>query len=183
MDMPFKRLIHYSCLFGLTLMSLIPSSWAYDLHDNAILHARRGQLFMERSQFADAVEEYKAAILLNPTTSMSASLYNDLGISYRESGQPALAIASFQHACRIQPNYALYYQNLIDTYRSMGKTGEAEQDLRAIIQENPQDAEAWFMLGLLYKTRGNQKSAKDCMGRFLKLKPESDLARAARTAL
>ena len=95
----------------------------------------------------------------------------------------ALAIASFQHACRIQPTYALYYQNLVETYVAAGQTTQAQRELLSITRENPEDAEAWFMLGLLYKETGNRKSAKDCLTRFLKLKPESELAQAARTAL
>jgi tetratricopeptide (TPR) repeat protein len=168
---------------GFSLFLQCQNALAYDLHDNAILHARRGQLFLERQQPQDAIEEYKAAILLNPTTSMSAALYNDLGIAYRENGQATLAIASFQHACRIQPTYALYFQNLIETYVAAQQTAQAELELQRITQENPDDAEAWFMLGLLYKETGNRKQAKACLARFLKLKPESELAQAARTAL
>jgi protein O-GlcNAc transferase len=156
---------------------------AYDLHDNAILHARRGQLFLEREQASEAIEEYKAAILLNPGTAMAASLYNNLGIAYKKAGQMALAIASFQHACRIQPTYALYYRNLIETYVEGGQARQALGELRKITLENPEDAEAWFMLGLLHKEMGDISTAKSCFERFLKLQPESELARAARTAL
>ena len=158
-------------------------SWAYDVHDNAILHAHQGQLFLERAQYAEAIEEYKAAILLNPYTSLTASFYNDLGVAYRENHQYALAIASFQRACRIQSTYVLYYQNLVQTYAVSGQSSAAEQQLKIITQENPNDAEAWFMLGLLYKEKGRQKLAKACLQSFLKLRPESELARAARTAL
>lgn len=156
---------------------------AYDLHDNAILHARRGQLLLERGQAQEAAEEYKAAILLNPAAGMAASLYNNLGVAYRKSGQTALAIASFQYACRKQATYALYYQNLVDTWAEAGYAPQAKEELRAITQENPDNAEAWFILGLLHKEAGDRNAAKTCFSRFLKLQPESELARAARTAL
>lgn len=165
------------------ILGLSSMAWAYDLHDNAILHAQRGKLFLERQQYDLAVDEYQAAIRLNPQTSMSGSLYNNLGIAYRENKQYALAIASFQHACRIQPTYAIYFQNLINTYIASGQEKEANQTLKDITLANPEDAEAWFMRGLLYKETGSIKAAKACFARFLKLRPESELARAARTAL
>lgn len=168
------------CLAG--LLFAMPA-WAYDLHNNAILHARRGQLFMERNQHAEAIEEYKAAILLRPYNGMAASLYNNLGLAYRANGQTELAIAAFQHACRIQPTYALYFSNLIETYVRSGLASQVAQELKTVTTWNPDDAEAWFMLGLLYKEMGDLKAAKACMAEFLKLQPKSELARAARTAL
>lgn len=165
------------------ILYLCSTAWAYDLHDNAILHAQRGKLFLDRQQYDLAVDEYQAAIRLNPQTSMSGSLYNNLGIAHRENKQYTLAIASFQHACRIQPTYAIYFQNLINTYIAAGQQAEAGQTLKEITVTNPDDAEAWFMRGLLYKETGDLKAAKACFARFLKLRPESELARAARTAL
>lgn len=156
---------------------------AYDLRDNAILHANNGQVLMERGQYPAAIEEFKAAIRLNPYTAMAASLYNNLGLAYRQTGQYALAYASFQHASRIQPTSALYLKNLIETYAAAGQLGEVEKTLNTIVAINPENAEAWFMLGLLYKEQGNRQAARTSFMKFIKLEPGSELAHAAKSAL
>ncbi len=156
---------------------------AYDLRENSILHARQGQLLMEQEQYDEASEELKAAIRLNPYTSMSGALYNNLGLAYRALGDYSLAIASFQHACRLQPTYALYYKNLIETYAAAGQLPKAQALLQAITKSNPANAEAWFMLGLLHRENGNRTASKLCFQQLLRLEPESELAKAARAAL
>jgi len=184
MPFPFTALRLWSLIFG-TVALLLPCSspiLAYDLKDNAILHARKGQLLLERGQAADAVEELKAALLLNPYTSLSASIYNNLGLAYRALGNYPYAFVSFQRACRIHPTFSLYYQNLIDTYTAAGQGKLVERNLLSIVKRNPDNAEAWFMLGLIYKEQDNRTQAKRCFERFLKLEPESEMARAARSA-
>lgn len=179
-----KQAIRF-CLILIVGLLLNPNNtlaWAYDLKDNAILHARTGQLLLERGQAADAVEELKAALLLNPYTSLSASIYNNLGLAYRALGNYPYAYVSFQRACRIHPTFSLYYKNLIETYATAGQLKTVEQTLRSVTRSNPDNAEAWFMLGLLYKELNNRKQAQSCFERFLKLEPESEMARAARSA-
>jgi tetratricopeptide (TPR) repeat protein len=177
------RAICLSLLLSASLCWTGGSAQAYDLHDNAILHANNGQLLMERQQYDQAIEEFKAALQLNPYTNLSASLYNNLGLAYRELHNYAYAYASFQRACRLQPTFSLYYKNLIETYAQAGALGTVKRQLQAAIQRDPGDAEAWFMLGLLYKEQGSRKAAKACFERFIKLEPESEMARAARNAL
>lgn len=179
--LPYKTLLSSTLL--LASLTFPAGAMAYDLRDNAIAHARNGQLLMERDRPAEAIDEFKAALLLNPYTSLSAALYNNLGLAYRAVGNYPYAFASFQRACRIQPTFSYYYKNLIETYAAAGRLGKAERALQAIVDKNPDNAEAWFMLGLLYKEQGNRKQAKLCFETFLKLEPESEMATAARNAL
>lgn len=161
----------------------IPPAQAYDLKENDILHADNGQLYLERGQYELAIEEFKAALQLNPYTNLSASLYNNLGLAYRELHNYEYAYASFQRACRLQPTFSLYYKNLIETYALAGKLNTVKAKLQEALQQDPEDAEAWYMLGLIYKEQDSRKAAKACFERFLKLEPESEMARAARNAL
>ena len=190
MQFPWEQSL-YPHLGRLTLSLLLAVAFlnvplpvgAYDLHDNAILHANNAQQMMDLDRPAEAIEEYKAALQLNPYAGMAASLYNNLGLAYRSTGNYVYAYAAFQRACRIQPTFSLAFKNLIETYAAAGHLPEAESYFQARVTENPDNAEAWFMLGYIYKTNKNPKAAKACFERFLKLQPESEMARAARTAL
>lgn len=164
---------------------LVPSlsATAYDLKDNAVTHARTGQLLMERQQYEEAIEEFKAAIRLNPYASLAAPIYNNLGMAYRLTHNYANAYASFQRAIRMQPPFALYYRNLVDAYRSAGQLSAVKTQLLALTQDNPDNAEAWFLLGLVHQQEGIPELAKPCFEQFLKLQPETELAQAARAAL
>lgn len=165
------------------VVGLSGDAFAYDLKDNAITHASNGQELMELHRPAEAIEEYKAALLLNPYAGMAAMLYNNLGLAYRDIGNYTYAYASFQRACRIQPTFSMAFKNLIETYGKAGHLSEAESYLKDLVSVNPENAEAWFMLGYIYKAHNNSRAAKACFERFLKLEPESEMARAARSAL
>ncbi len=155
----------------------------YDFEDNVIAHARKGELLMGRRRYAEAIEEFRIALRLNPYSSLSAAVYNNLGISYLQLRNYPLALTSFQRAIRIQPNFELYYKNLIRTYQEQGSLSAARGHLGSIVALNPEDAEAWYLLGLAHERAGALKEAKDAFSRFSELQPHSRLAPAARNRL
>ena len=167
-----------------SLLGLFPLvGQAYDLRDNAIAHVRAGQQLMDLERPAEAIDEFKAALQLNPYSGMAAAIYNNLGLAYRATGNYTYAYASFQRACRIQPTYAVAFANLIESYALAGRLPQAERYFLELVKENPNNAEAWFILGTIYKENKNFNAAKTCFERFLKMEPESDMAHAARSAL
>lgn len=172
-----------SILFWCALLTAVvldqTAARAYDLTDNAIWHAHRGQAYMSQQQYEPAIEHLKASLRLNPYSGMSASIYNNLGIAYRAQKNYPLALASFQHAFRIQPNYEIYYQNLIDTYREAGLLPVVVDALDAAVRYNPQNDEAWFLLGLAYESRGQTEQAVASFERFIHLRPHAGLTHAA----
>ncbi len=63
---------------------------------------------------------------------------------------------------------------------SSGRLKEAEEDFRAIVTEDPADAEAWYFLGLSQLDQGLAAQAVDSLSQSLRLDPTSDEVRAAR---
>ncbi len=174
-----------ACISLLSLLSggVCFAEAIYDLTDNAIQHARNGQLQMEREQYEEAIEELKASIRLNPFASMAAPIYNNLGLAYKATGNYPYAYASFQRACRMQPPFSLYYKNMVATYREAGQLKRVQGTLSQLVQDNPENAEAHFLLGLIHREQGNAQASQTHFRTFLKLQPESEMARAAREAL
>lgn len=144
--------------------------------DNAIEHNRQGTNLMKLERYQEAAEHFQAAIMLNPYSAMSAAVYNNLGIAYQHLNQYPLAIASFHHALRIQPDFSIYYQNLIDTYRTSQALPSAQSELQGIVEFNPDNAEAFYLLGLIYKEQGTPELADYCFTQFSKIKPYSPLS-------
>ncbi|MEB3286864.1 MAG: tetratricopeptide repeat protein [Vampirovibrionales bacterium] len=144
--------------------------------DNAIEHNRQGTSLMKLERFLEAAEHFQAAIKLNPYSAMAAPLYNNLGIAYFRLGYYPLAVASFQYALRIQPDFNAYYQNIIDSYIKSNALADAQAELQEIVAENPEDAEAYYLLALIYQERDEIELADLCLAEFRKLKPHSALS-------
>ena len=153
------------------------------MKDNAVTYSQQGMSLMKWERYAEAAGYFKAAIQLNPYSAMSASIYNNLGIAYRELGEYPLAIASFQHAMRLQPNYEIYYRNLIETYDRAGSLMAAKDALEAIVSENSENAEVYYLLGLAFEESGDKELAKTYFQRYLSLKPSATMALAAKKHL
>ncbi|MGE0199624.1 MAG: tetratricopeptide repeat protein [Candidatus Melainabacteria bacterium] len=152
----------------------------YDLRDNAFSHNNTGLAYLHKKDYPDAIAEFRAAILLNPQSAMTAAIYNNLGLAYRGHHMQTLAMACFQHAIRLQPNYAHYYQNLVDSWTEQGSLLSAHDALSGLTDNNPQNSEAFFLLGLIHEALGRPDSAREAFQAFLALKPHADLVDAAR---
>ncbi|MBY0405181.1 MAG: tetratricopeptide repeat protein [Cyanobacteria bacterium] len=146
-------------------------------------HTERASVLMHQQDYPQAIQEYQIALRLSPHAGISASLFNNLGICFRKVGQYPQAMSSFQHAFRIQPGFEFYYRNLIETYREAHVLGVAQAQLKEVLKINPRDAEALFLLGLLYEEIEDYEGAKEAFIKFLTLEPNSQLAVAARTHL
>ncbi len=169
-------------MLALTLNAPVANAF-YDLHDNGILHTRHGLLYLERGQNLDAIEEFKAAIKLNPFAGEAAPIYNDLGLAYRNVGNYPLAIASFQRACRIAPTFSMYFINLAHTYQMANQLPVAEKMIRQSLLNNSTDAEGWYLLGLIHQEQQQPAAARLCFQKYLTLQPNSFLAKAVQDAL
>jgi len=155
----------------------------YDLGDNIIRHVHKGEMLMDRKRYDEAVAEFKIALEFNQYSSMSSGLYNNLGLCYLHLKDWPMALAAFQRAIRMHPNFALYYRNLVYTYVKSGNSGLAIDQLLAVTDRNPADAEAWYLLGTLYQQEKNPSEAQQCFQRFVDLQPNAPLAKKLKQSL
>jgi tetratricopeptide (TPR) repeat protein len=147
---------------------------------DAITHNKKGQVYMQQGYPLHAIGEFKIAIMLNPNSTMSASLYNNLGKAYEMIKEYDYAIMSYEHAIKINPDFALYYKNLIDAYILKKTLSNARKNYEKIVETNPLDARAFFILGLIYWNQNENTRAIEAFSHFIKLEPNVELARAAR---
>jgi Tfp pilus assembly protein PilF len=73
--------------------------------DNARIYNHLGIIYMQKKNFADALEAFEAALKLNPKI---ASRHVNLGLIYMRIGKPKRARRYFEKAIKIEPDNEKY---------------------------------------------------------------------------
>jgi len=87
----------------------------------------RGIAYLALKDPMRAIQSYDEAVKLNL---MNASMYNNLGIAYLALEDKNRAIEFFSKSIELDPNYATAYKNRGLGYQALGKTLEADADLK-----------------------------------------------------
>lgn len=130
------------------------------------------------NKVADAISEYAKVIAIDP--SFSRAYYN-LAIAYGTIGQTERAMDNYELAIMADPNYLDARYNYALLLQSQGYTDDAIAQYKRILAANPNDASTHLVLGRLYaRDRATYAEARDHYQSFLKLDPNSPLARDIR---
>ena len=165
-------------------------------------HLAAGHLLEQANKFADAEQEYKQALALDPASDALTGLANlymqgrrfpdaeeylrklvaahpeqapphvQLGRVLAAQGKNDEAIAELQAAAKLAPNDLSVQRDLADLYVATGKSDLAESAYRALVAARPQDAELHRGLG---QTLLRQKKFVEAQQEFLattKLNPQ-----------
>jgi tetratricopeptide (TPR) repeat protein len=147
--------------------------------NDCITHHNKGIAFMEAGYPLHAIDEFKLALMLNPNSTMSATVYNNMGRAYEMMRSYNLAITCYQHAIKINPDFSLYYKNLVNAYRAKKALKQAQVDYEKIVKINSQDAQAYFILALIYMGNENNTRALQAFKKVVSLEPNIELTRSA----
>ena len=101
-----------------------------------------------------------------------ARKHNNLGNAYYRQGEHDLAIASYQKAIAIKPDYADAHNNLGVTLQELGKLEEAVASYRKALALNPDYPEAHNNLGLALQDLGKLDEAVVNYHKALAIKPD-----------
>ncbi len=117
-------------------------------------HLKAGNGFTEAGQFAEAVEEYEAALELDPG---NVDVMTNLGVAYYQLGQPSMAVDIYNQAIAIAPEDADIRSNLaaayVQQYEPEGDTEPLDMALeqyQKAVELDPDLPEAHFGLGIVY---------------------------------
>jgi serine/threonine protein kinase len=81
------------------------------------------------------------------------------GATYRALGRHSEALADFEAAIRLDPNFAIAHSNRGITYRTLGRHSEALNDYEAAIRLDPNPAIAHSNRGITYQALGRHSEA------------------------
>jgi tetratricopeptide (TPR) repeat protein len=177
MPPPCLRFVLGLCL-ALHLLN-VPSAQAYTLpppcglgSQNASSSLQEAQRLREEGNAPLAYRTLQQALLCERYGSGAARLYHELGFVHLALQEPSLAVASFQTALRLQPNVTVA-QHLVEAWKTTGRLPQALQHLNAYLRYNPEDGDAWFMLGLQHAYQGNVEASYTAWRQHLALQPRS----------
>jgi tetratricopeptide (TPR) repeat protein len=101
-----------------------------------------------------------------------ASSHFDLGLASARQGDPQAALASYERAARLDRDLPGLQLALGTTYYELGRDNEATGALRRAIADDPRDASAHFLLGLVARRAGRSDEARRHFELAARLDPE-----------
>ncbi len=110
-------------------------------------HRARGYVLYVTQNYADAIQEYQAAIAINGNI---ADLYLNLGLNYRAIGVNDKAVEAFSRANTLNPPDPLPDLYISRTYANIGEYAKAEQYAEQAVRDVPGDAFLRGNLGVMY---------------------------------
>jgi protein O-mannosyl-transferase len=110
------------------------------------------------AMYADLETLWRTTIAKSPDSWMA---YNNLGTRLLQLGRTDEAIAKFQKALQINPNYALGHNNLGNAFLQIGRVDESLAHLRRALEIDPKYAVAHNNLGNTYLQMGRMPDAID----------------------
>lgn len=129
-----------------------------------------GQALRARKEPAKAVECYRQALALDPT---SLKAWNCLGNALRDMGQHEEAAQSYLNALKIEPHLPIVINNLANAISDKGSLEEAVPYFHRAIALAPDLFDAHFDLGVTLQKQGAWVQAEESYRNALRLKPDS----------
>jgi tetratricopeptide (TPR) repeat protein/SAM-dependent methyltransferase len=128
-----------------------------------------GMVVFRTRQYARAVELILQAIAIQGNQPI---YHSNLGNVLREEGKFDEAIARYQRALELDPDYADACNNLANAYQMQGKLEDAIACYERALVLRPDYAEARNSLGTVFATQGKIKQASACFEQALADNPE-----------
>jgi tetratricopeptide (TPR) repeat protein len=107
-----------------------------------------------------------------PDKSIEAARLNSLGAAYMNQQLFEKGLKNFQDAAALDPKLEIAKLNQGIAQLNLTRIDPARQLLEEAVKQRPEDPNAWFNLGLLYKNTDNPQGAVDAFVRVTRIDPE-----------
>lgn len=143
-----------------------------DLPDKSLayVHNNRGASYRNLNRYNEAIEDYDAAIRLNPEY---ATAFYNRGIAYDRKGFHGLAIDDFDTAVRLNPDLSDAYNQRGIAYVRDGRYDIAIENFSEAIRLDPELDSAYFNRGLAYQSKGDAGRAAEDIKKSYALNPDN----------
>jgi tetratricopeptide (TPR) repeat protein len=130
--------------------------------NNEIAHLNLGVVFEKQGQPAEAMEEYRQALNINP---QRAHTHNNIADLLAASGHPNEALAEYQAALELNPDAFEAHLNLGILLVELGRFGEAAGQFNLAAELKPADMRPYYEMGKALLKQGQDGAA---IGEFRK---------------
>ena len=124
--------------------------------NNANLYVQRASAYYKESAFDEAIADLTKALSIDSTQVM---YYHSLADVYLDYNKSRLALETMTKASNRFPKRIPTLLKLSEFQLILTKNQESLQTLNKILQIDPQNSEAFFMLGLNFKDLGDEQRA------------------------
>lgn len=122
-----------------------PHKYTIEAERDAYWHNNVGINYRKDRIYYAAIQEFKIAISLSPSTQASAVFHNNLGETYLFINYPEAALTCFEDAVKLYGLNLKYHINLVKTYIQLGQADLKIKEFEA--SDNIYDK---IKLGILY---------------------------------
>ncbi|KAM7415150.1 hypothetical protein PAMA_019801 [Pampus argenteus] len=129
----------------------------------------RGELLLKMNKLTEARDAYLRALELDRT---NADLWYNLAIVYIEMKEPSEALKNFNHALELNPRHKLALFNSALLMQESGEPKfwpEANRRFLTYVEEEPEDANGYFNLGMLAMDANENAAAEQWMRKAIGL--------------
>jgi protein O-mannosyl-transferase len=133
--------------------------WSYALaidQRSSFAHNNLGLALAERGAFAEAIEEFRKAVEIDPAF---VEAHTNLGNFLAQRGSPGEAISHLRQALAIDPAFANAHNTLGNILADRGESDKAIEHFRKALQTNPKSAMTYYNLGRVLAKGGDLEEA------------------------
>ena len=134
---------------------------------DAFFHNNLGLNYLKDRVYYAAIQEFKIAISLSPSTQASAIFYNNLGETYNFIGYPDSARGCFEDAIKLYGLNLKYYLNLVNSYKLLNITNYNIREF-----ESSNDIYDKIKLGILYIETGDYRKGVNTLDEICLQEPD-----------
>ncbi|HEX4415941.1 MAG TPA: tetratricopeptide repeat protein, partial [Lacipirellulaceae bacterium] len=135
---------------------------------SAWAHNRRGEILADAQRPDDAVNDFRAAISLDPKCSLAI---HNRGVTLAQRNQYGAALRDFNRVIELNPGLAVAYRNRAELLAALGRMEEAIVDYNQAVSSLPEDPALLCARARAYQRIGNFAHATADVNRAIQLSP------------
>jgi tetratricopeptide (TPR) repeat protein len=155
-----------------------PYKYTIKAEKDAFYHNNVGLNYLKDRIYYAAIQEFKIAISLSPSTQATAIFYNNLGETYTFIGYPEQAVDCFENALKLYGLNFKYYLNIANCYKNLGLTNAKIKEF-----SNSENIYDRIKLGLLCIEAGDVRKGVNILDEFCIQEPDLLITPAIRQYL
>lgn len=158
--------IKFPILFLVAIVIVSAQTPAATTATPALSAEERGDVYMARKMFREAIASYKNGPQDSPV------IWNKIGIAWHHLGNLSLARTNYEHALKVDKKYAEAVNNIGAVFYAQKKFRTAITRYKRALALSPETASFWSNLGTAYYSLGKFDEMMDAYNKAIVLDPD-----------